>query len=86
MFPGFVTYYKDNENFIHLNFYPGIDDNNTPIYRKIDLSKSGATFDEKLNSDGSYDFKFFNKTITSITCRLVNDKNGKVDYDNLEIK
>ena len=38
MIPGFVSAYKDNDKFVHLYFFPGIDEQNMPIYKDIDLS------------------------------------------------
>ena len=37
MFPGFVNMYKDNDGFIHLYFFNGIDDDNENIYCDINL-------------------------------------------------
>jgi len=38
MFPGYVTIYKDKDEFIHLYFYPGLDINENFYYRDLDLS------------------------------------------------
>lgn len=85
MFNGFVTTYKDTNGFIHLYFFPGIDDDGSIIYRKIDLSNAKIAFDEKILEDGSSDFRFINKTITSISCNLVNNKTGITTVDTLKI-
>ena len=39
MFPGFVNIYRDENEFIHLFFFSGIDDSGNDIYRNIDLSR-----------------------------------------------
>lgn len=85
MFPGYVTTYKDDEEMIHLYFFPGIDDDNQPLYRKIDLSNASIQYEENNLSDGATDFKFLDKNITSITCKLVNRKTGKPTIDYLKI-
>jgi hypothetical protein len=85
MFPGYVTTYKDEDEMIHLYFFPGIDDDNQPLYRKIDLAKSGVKYDEDNLDDGATDFRFFDKNITSINCKLVNRKTGIPVLDDLKI-
>lgn len=79
MFNGFVTSYKDNEDFVHLYFFRGIDDDYKSIYNNLDLSECGSEYDEiKYNADAS-DFRFLSKNITKITCKLVKS-NGQIDY------
>ena len=85
MFPGYVTTYKDNDGMIHLYFFPGIDDDNQPLYRKIDLTKSGVQYDETNLSDGASDFMLYDKNITSINSKLVNRKTGIPVLDDLKI-
>lgn len=76
MFPGFVNIYKDENEFIHLYFFSGIDEDEHPIYKNIDLSKIPFKYSCKEN-EGSFDYKFENKTIVKINCELVpiNEKN-----------
>jgi len=71
MIPGFVTAYKDNKNYIHLYFYPGLDDLGRPIYRDIDLKNLKVKYERKKNSDNSVDFKFFNNNIIRLNCKLL---------------
>ena len=78
MFPGFVTIYYDEQKFIHLYFFPGINNNGNQIYRKMNLNKSGILYKETVNEDKSIDFKFLDKNIKSFTCRLVNNESGQV--------
>lgn len=71
MFPGFITVYKDNNNYIHLYFFPGIDDIGKSIYNDLDLSKCEFDFIKNVNYDNSIDYKFLNKKIKKIYCKLV---------------
>lgn len=70
MIQGFVANYIDNENYRHLYFFPGIDDNNNAIYNNIDLSKYDFKYEITTNIDGSIDYKFLDKHIIKITCKL----------------
>ena len=63
MVPAFVNMKKDNDGFIHLYFFPGVDDNENPI-----------------------DYKFDNKSICKIHCKLVPTGNGEVKFKTLELK
>lgn len=71
MFPGFVTAYKDNKGYVHLYFFPGLDDLGRPIYRDIDLKNLKVKYERKKNSDNSVDFKFFNNNIIRLNCKLL---------------
>ena len=75
MFPGFITNYIDNEKFKHLYFFNGIDDNDHKIYNNIDLSVYNSKYDYIEYIDGSIDYKFFDKNIIKITCKLVKRDN-----------
>lgn len=77
MIPGFVTIYIDKDNYKHLYFYPGIDDNNKTIYHPIDWSDCLFKMDTTYNEDGSIDYKFYDKTIIRITCKLIDNKDNK---------
>ena len=85
MFPGFITVYKDNNNYIHLYFFPGINDIGKPIYNNLDLSKCEFDFDKKVNYDKSIDYKFLNKKIKKIYCKLVYSDNISEEKKSLTI-
>lgn len=84
MFPGYVTIFKDSEEFIHLYFYPGIDDNNLYYYRDLDLNNCNAEYTKLVNEDGSKEYIFNNKKIIKIICKLI-DNNGKLHIKELVI-
>ncbi len=84
MLPGFVTAYRDSENFVHLYFYQGLKDNK-PIYANIDLSKIGQKYSTERHSDNSVDFKFFEKRIIKLNCKLIFEDSGEEIYETLEI-
>lgn len=71
MIEGFVTTYIDDEEWVHLFFYPGIDDDDKPIFNDIDMSKCGVRFDVSSFVDNSKDFKLLNKNIIKVNCKLV---------------
>lgn len=77
MIPGFVTAYKDNNDFVHLYFFPGIDVQNRPIYKDIDLSHCKFRFTKSKYLDSAIDYKFYDKRIYKLTCKLL-------DYNNNE--
>ena len=82
MIPGFVNIYKDDEEFVHLYFFNGIDDNDKPIYKDIDLSNIPFTY----SCITPFDYKFDNKSIIRINCELVpNDINNKIEKKTLTI-
>lgn len=74
MFPGYVTIFKDSDKFIHLYFYPGIDDNNAFYYRDLDLSNCKVNYKQINNVDGSKEYIFENKNIIRIICKLIDNK------------
>jgi len=76
MFPGYVTIFKDSDKFIHLYFYPGIDDNNDFYYRDLDLSNCQVKYNKIINTDGSKEYIFENKNIIRIICKLIDNKGG----------
>ena len=45
MIPGFVTIYIDKDNYKHLYFYPGLSDDEEPIYRNIELPNCQLKYD-----------------------------------------
>ena len=85
MIPGFVTIYIDKDNYKHLYFYPGIDNDDQSIYHNIDWSDYALKMDFIYNEDGSIDYKFYDKSIIRITCTLIDNKDNK-DIKVLEFK
>ena len=77
MIPGFVSIYIDKDNYKHLYFYPGIDENNEYIYHNIDWSDYSLKIDTIVNEDGSIDYKFYDKSIIRITCKLIDNKDNQ---------
>lgn len=75
MIPGFISNYIDEDNYRHLYFFNGIDDNGDTIYNNIDLSIYDNEYEFVENIDGSIDYKFFDKNIIKITCKLVKQDN-----------
>ncbi len=85
MIPGFVTIYIDKDDYKHLYFYPGIDNDGENIYHPIDWSDYSFKIDITNNEDGSIDYKFYDKSIIRITCKLIDNKdNKKVEVLNFE--
>lgn len=84
MIKGFVSTYKDEDDFVHLYFFPGIDDDDNKIYNDIDLSNCGVDFVEEKFNDNACDFRFVTKNIIKITCKLVK-QDGNIDYNVLYI-
>lgn len=84
MIPGFVNIYKDENEFIHLYFFSGLDNNNETIYKDIDLTDVPFTYTMNKNVS-SIDYKFDNKSIVRIKCQLVNRKTGKIEKKTLTI-
>lgn len=74
MFPGFVTIFKDKDKNIHLYFFPGIDEDDKPFYRDLDLSKCGCTYTEHETFGLGKEFIFENKRICKIVCKLIDNK------------
>lgn len=77
MIPGFVSIYIDKDNYKHLYFYPGINENNEYIYRNIDWSDYSLKMDVINNEDGSIDYKFYDKSIIRIKCKLIDNNNNE---------
>ena len=75
MFPGYVTIFKDDQKFIHLYFFPGIDENNNFYYRDLDLSTCKVKYKKTVNKDNSKEYIFEKKNIIKITCKLIDNKN-----------
>ena len=71
MIPGFVTIYTDKDKYKHLYFYPGLSDNDDPIYRNIELPDCQLKYDKIINEDFSIDYKFYERKIIKIICHLV---------------
>lgn len=75
LFPGFVTLYKDTNNFIHLYFFPGIDKYNKNIYMDLNLSNTNIQYKKYKYNDGAIEYIFNSKHIVKITCKLVSKYN-----------
>lgn len=87
MFPGFVNMYKDNDGFIHLYFFNGIDDDNENIYCDINLSNISFSYTSTVLNNGAIDYKFNNKSIVKINCTLVQkNKDKEIEYKVLSLK
>lgn len=85
MFPGFVTAYKDNKGYVHLYFFPGLDNRGKPIYRDIDLKHLNIKYDFKKNIDNSIDYKFYNKNIIKLHCKLLFNTTEEEFYQVIEV-
>ena len=85
MIPGFCSAYIDKNDYRHLYFFRGIDEHGESIYNNIDLSNYDDQYVINENSDGSIDYKFYDKHIVKIICKLV-DKNNNVNTINLNFK
>ena len=70
MIPGFCTAYIDKDNYRHLYFFHGIDDDDKPIYNDIDLKDYEFGYDIQKNEDGSIDYTFEDRHIIKIICKL----------------
>lgn len=86
MFPGFVNIYRDENEFIHLFFFSGIDDSGNDIYRNIDLSRIEFEYTRDDRYDGSIDYVFNKKGISQITYKLVPYDNTKFNIEQKTIK
>lgn len=84
LFPGFVTSFRDEENKIHLYFYPGIDNFNQYYYNTLDLSKTNVKYIEEKRDDGAIEFIFLQKNIVKITCCLIT-KYNTAEYKTLYV-
>lgn len=84
MFPGYVSFFKDIDGFIHLYFFPGIDDKNDLFFRDLDLSNVKMNYKEIKNIDESKEYIFENKNIKKITCKLL-DNSGNLHIRELTI-
>lgn len=85
MIPGFVTAYRDNKKYVHLYFFPGLDDQGKSIYRDIDLHHLNIKYDFKRNVDNSIDYKFYNKNIVKLHCKLLVNLTEEEIYQVIEI-
>lgn len=85
MFPGYVTIFEDKDKYIHLYFYPGIDDNNNFFYRDLDLSNCKIKYQQINYSDSSKEYIFERKNIIRIVCKLI-DNAGKLHVKELTLK
>lgn len=79
MVKGFVTTYKDKEDYVHLYFFPGIDEHYQPIYKDIDLTHSRFRFIKTKYIDNAVDYKFYDKRIVKINCKLRDFNNNETN-------
>ena len=84
LFPGFVTLYKDSSGYIHLYFYPGIDNYNKYYYNNLDLYDCKIKYKEYKNKDGSIEFVFESKNIIKITFKLISKYND-IEYKTITL-
>lgn len=73
MIPGFAIAYKDDEHNVHIYFYPGYDDQGEKIYGDIEWNTM-LTYTETKKDDGAIDYMFEDKSIKSISLKLVDKK------------
>lgn len=85
MFPGFVSTYRDNDNYVHLFFYPGNDEGNH-IYKNINFDDCPFRYTEVKFLDDSIDYKFYNKNISKLVCKLMSVKDNSITYKEMKIK
>ena len=85
MFPGFVSFYRDNLNKVHVYFFRGIGENNKPIYRTLDLSHIKEEYKFNKLNDGAIDYVFSNPFLTTLSCKLVEISTGESKNINISI-
>lgn len=85
LFPGFVTYFIDERGYLHLYFFPGIDNYNSLYYNKLDLNSKNISYKQINNHDGSIEYIFKTKNIIKINCKLISKYND-ITYKELIIK
>lgn len=86
MLPSFITSYIDNKGYIHLYFYPGLDDDLDNIYENVKLETGNIKYIEIPHVDGSVEFKLLNKNIIKFHCKLINKKTKEIEYKNINVK
>lgn len=82
--PGFVTIYRDENGYVHLYFFPGIVDNHTE-YNNIDITDIKIKYSYTKYIDGAIDYKFENKLVTKIFCKLIKTGTNKEIFETLTI-
>lgn len=70
MIDGFVTSYRDDIGYVHLYFFPGIDENGEQIYKDIGMSSSNG-YDIVKYDDGAIEYILHSKNTIQIDCKLV---------------
>ena len=86
MLPAFITSYIDNKGYIHLYFYPGLDDNLETIYENVKLETGNIKYIETSHIDGATEFKLLNKKIIKFHCKLVYRKTKETEYKTINVK
>ena len=84
MFPGYATVFKDSLDFIHLYFFPGIDDDGNLFYRDLDLSNCTVKYEKISHEDNSKEYIFEKSKIVKITCKLLDNK-GNLHIEELTL-
>ena len=79
------TLFISKDKYKHLYFYPGLSDEDEPIYRNIELPDCQLKYDKIINEDFSIDYKFYERKIIKIICHLVKI-NGDTDINILNFK
>ena len=85
MFPGFITAYRDENNYVNLYFFFFLDNDMLPIFNEIELSNDKYLIDEYKYDDNAIKYKFNNKRITKINCKLVYHKTNKYIIKTLKV-
>ena len=85
MIKGYATTYINKDGLVCLYFFPGIDENDKPFYRDLDLSKCSCTFTEQNTDDCGKDYVFDNPRIIKFVCKLI-DNQGQPHVMELLVK
>lgn len=85
MFPGFVNTYRDNNKYVHLYFFPGIDEHGNNIYNKIDMSEYMSSYNMIENEDNSIDICFYNNKIIRLNVKLIKNIDGSEKLIKLDV-
>ena len=77
MFPEFATTYKDDKGQLHLYVFPGIDDDDSQLYRNLDLKNINIDYKFTKNLDKSYDFIILSP-LKKLSCTMIHNKTGNI--------
>lgn len=84
MFPGFVTVYRDKNNYIHLFFFPGLNKDGSFVYRDLNIDRIRLKYTLIKNNDSSLEFVFKDKNIKKVICKLLKTDNS-IDYETISL-